>query len=80
MAKAKTAKVKKAHKFVIVEADNWAGLYVDGVLVEQHHDIDLVEWLAKYGVNIKLRHAYNDLQVAESGQLPEDLKDVEFDA
>ena len=76
MAKAKAA---KNHKFVLVEADNWAGLYVDGKLVEQHHDIDFTEWLPKYGVNLKLKYAYNDLQVAESGQLPENLEDVEFD-
>jgi len=79
MAKAKKAKKEQEHKFVLVEADNWAGLYVNGKLVEQHHDIDLVEWLAKYGVPIKLKYAYNDLQVAESGQLPESLDEVDFD-
>ncbi len=77
MAKAK--KVKKDHKFVLVEADNWVGLYVDGELVEQHHDIDLSEWLQKYGVNIKTKYAYNDEQVTEQGTLPENLKDVKFD-
>ena len=52
MAKAKTAKAKKDHKFVLVEADYWVGLYVDGKCVEQHHDIDLADFLRKYGVDI----------------------------
>ena len=77
MAKAK--KAKKDHKFVLVEADNWVGLYVDGECVEQHHDIDLVEYLSKYGVNIKTKFAYNDPQATEQGTLPDFLKDVKFD-
>jgi hypothetical protein len=81
MAKAKTAKAKKAknHKFVLVEADYWVGLYVDGKLVEQHHDIDLADYLRKYGVDIRTKFAYNDPQVIMSGTLPDSLKDVKFD-
>ena len=78
MAKAKTAKVKN-HKFVIVEANNWVGFYVDGKLVEQHHDVDLTELLPKYGVNIKTKYAYNDPQALYEGTLPENLSDIEFD-
>jgi phosphoserine phosphatase len=77
--KAARAKVKKDRKFVLVEADNWVGLYVDGKCVEQHHDIDLTEWLRKYGVNIRTKYAYNDTQALYEGTLPENLKDVEFD-
>jgi len=81
MAKAKTAKSKKVkdHKFVLVEADYWVGLYVDGKLVEQHHDVDLVEYLRKYGVDIRTKYAYNDPQVTVEGTLPDYLSDVKFD-
>jgi len=79
MAKAKAVKAKKNHKFVLVECDYWVGLYVDGELVEQHHDIDLVPFLKKYGIDIQTKYAYNDPQVTEAGTLPENLKDVKFD-
>lgn len=73
------AKAEKKHSFVLVEADNWVGLYVDGELVEQHHDIDLVEWLSKYGVNIKSKSAYEDPEIVETGRMPEQLSEVKFD-
>lgn len=73
-------KAKKPHKFVLVEADNWCGLYVDGECVEQHHDIDLVEYLRQYGVNIRAKYAYNDPQMVEEGTLPENLSAVRFDS
>jgi hypothetical protein len=82
MAKKKSS---KPHKFVLVEADNWVGLYVDGKCVEQHHDIDLVEWLHKYGVDIRAKYAYNEPCLVGGdawsvpGVLPESLKDIEFD-
>lgn len=72
-------KSNKPHSFVLVEAEDWVGLYVDGKLVEEHHDLDLTDWLSKFGVNIKTKHAYNDRQVTESGTLPDNLNDVEFD-
>lgn len=72
-------KASKKRKFVVVEADNWVGLYVDGECVEQHHDIDLVEWLRKYGVDVRTKFAYNDPQVTEQGTFPESLGEVKFD-
>jgi lipopolysaccharide export system protein LptC len=79
MAKAKTAKVKKDHKFVLVEADYWEALYVDGKLIDQMHTVELVDYLRKFGVNIRTKYAYNDPQVLHEGTLPDDLTDVKFD-
>lgn len=66
-------------EFVLVEADNWAALYVDGTAVEQHHDVDLVDWLKKYGLNIRREEAYSDPAVYEAGEFPAKLRDVKLD-
>ena len=83
--KKKTRKAEKQHKFVLVKADKWVGLYVDGRCVTQQGSIDLTEWLSKYGVNIKTKYAYKDPQVTmiidgqKAGVLPEYLKSIVFD-
>lgn len=68
--------------FVIVEGTDWAGLYVDGKLVAENHSIsqdDLVQQLAKNGVNIRVEelHPKADEQMSEFGRtLPKDFSGV----
>lgn len=69
----------RKHKYVLVDANGWEGLYVDGKCVEQYHDVDLIAWLRKYGLDISFKEAYDDPQVREEGTLPAKLKDIEFD-
>lgn len=67
------------HEFVYVQSDGWEGLYVDGKCVEQYHDVDIVEWLRKYGLNIRREFASNDPQVVTEGTLPKKLSKVQLD-
>lgn len=69
------------HAFVMVEMDNWEGLYIDGILVEEGHcaDVDLIAWLRKYGLNIRHEGAYGDESAAEAGHFPGKLKKLKLD-
>lgn len=69
---------KKWPKFVLVEADDWEALYVDGKCVEQHHHVNLVAQLRAYGIDIESKNAYSDPGL-DSGAYPDDLNKVTFD-
>lgn len=81
MKKPRKKKDPRDFEFVMVEADNWEGLYVNGILVEEGHcsDVDLIGWLRKYGLNISFKSAYNDPEVQQTGTLPQVLKGLKFD-
>lgn len=66
-------------KFVVVNADYWEALYIDGKCVEQHHHVDLISQLKKHGVDIEERAAYEHPGLEEEGEFPQDLDKVKFD-
>lgn len=67
-----------SNKFVVVDADNWQALYVDGECVEQHHEVDLVGQLRQHGVDIVQYGAYEDPSL-EDGGFSDNLSEVKFD-
>lgn len=72
-------------EFVIVNGNEWAGLYVDGRLVDEGHGISeyvLVGHLAEHGVRIRRESlsADADNEMCEHGSgMPTDLSDVALD-
>lgn len=78
------AKIKKgilSHEFVMVEMENWEGLYIDGELADEGHcaDVDLIGWLRKYGLNIRQEFAYEDRSAMAAGRFPGKLKKLKLD-
>lgn len=70
--------------FIIVNANEWAGLYIDGKLVTEGHSIregELVEHLAAHGVCIT-RHELSphaDARMCQNGDtMPTNFSDVEY--
>ena len=70
---------RKFPKFFIVDAADWQALYVDGKCVYQHHEVDFVHELKKYGIDISSAWAEGDPVLRDCDQWPENLKDVVFD-
>lgn len=68
----------KANEIVIVNHDDWQGIYVDGKLLMQDHRLRLSDVLTALG--IKLNERWVDGEWLETeGLLPEDLNEVWFD-
>ncbi len=70
-------------KFCIVNAEDWAGLYVEGQLVDEAHRISedtLVTWLQRHGVDIARHQLSNEGEVdlMDGGGLPTLLSKVSF--
>lgn len=65
----------KQLRLTLVNADDWQALYVDGKLVYQHHEVDLVHWLEKLGlVKIDEVWADNDPYLKEKNHFPEEMR------
>jgi hypothetical protein len=65
-------------EFVIVQVDDWAALYVDGVKEHEGHSIPLFE-LAQVGAIDELRGLDGtpfEQTLIEHGRMPERLEDV----
>ena len=60
----------------IVEADDWAGLYLDGKLIEQGHDIRIDDLLRHLGIKAEILWA-NDEWLNKLGGLPTNLEEVQ---
>lgn len=76
---AASKKNKRVPKFLLVNADYWQALFIDGKCVEQHHEIDLIDYLKDNGVDIEERDAYEHPGLEDEGQFPEDLDKIKFD-
>lgn len=66
-------------KLTLVSCDDWEALYVNGKSYEQGHTVQLVAALRKLGlldIDIEEVEAYNDPYPEETGEFPDDLKDV----
>lgn len=64
-------------KIVIVNADDWQGLYINGVLKFENHSIDLDVFAKFAGVELEEKWC-NDDWLSERGRLPDRLDDVCF--
>jgi hypothetical protein len=60
---------------VIVRADDWKGLYLDGKLVEEGHRVDTIDVLKHLGIKAESVWA-NDEWLGDFGSLPEKLEEV----
>lgn len=64
-------------KMTIVQGDDWEGLYVDGKLVEETHQID---WRARWVKLMGAETVEADYEWLENrGTLPENLEDVKLE-
>lgn len=65
----------------IVNGDDWAGLYIDGQLFSQGHDIYAHHWRSLiqhvFGVNVEHKTA-DDEWLNNRGDLPDNLAEVEM--
>ena len=66
-------KKKKAKpEAVLVTADDWEGLYIDGKLVEEDHRLHLRDVMSYFDVDLKLKK----VDMGKLNNLPALLKDV----
>ena len=66
---------EKSQKIVIVNGDDWAGIYIDGKLQYEGHSISPNDILTVLGIEHKEIECDYDW-LAERGSLPENLKQV----
>jgi len=64
-----------AKSIVLVVVDTWEGLYIDGELKRQGHNIDKVDFLECLGIAFDYKWC-NNKWLEELGELPKNLKDV----
>ena len=72
-------------RLVEVYADDWAGMYANGELINEGHRLrvsDMIEWLSNKGpvhiLSYDCRPA-NDGWLCDRGRLPAKLADVSYD-
>lgn len=67
--------MSKQPRLTIAHADDWTALYVDGKLVSQHHEVDIIDWLDKLNlVHIDEVWADNDPYLEENGHFPDEMR------
>lgn len=72
---------------IIIRADDWEGLFVDGVLVYEHHEIsrrELRELCKEHKINFsEIEEGWvtddYDEYLSVAGGFPEKLEDVEYE-
>lgn len=69
-------------RVVIALGDDWSGLYIDGKLVHEGHNIDET-WMASLlseHLGIDMTAEWVDLDwIYDRGRLPESIEDVEWE-
>lgn len=69
--------------FTIVQASDWMGLYINGSLAEEGHNIGAskaLDWAKSHGPVTKLEHySADDEWLEDIGNLPGQLRQVRFD-
>lgn len=68
--------MKAKPKFVIVRCDDWEGLYKDGILVYEDHEVSVDTIVAQMGLELEEWRADDFLDTYERNRLPEKLSDV----
>ncbi len=69
---------RKLPRIVLVRADDWKGLYLDGKLVEEGHRVDTIDVLHALGIEARQVWA-NDEWLNDRGCLPPSLRDVKHE-
>lgn len=64
-------------KFLLVTADDWQGLYKNGILITEDHTIELQTILKHLGIELEEKECDCNW-IHERGNLPDKLKDVKF--
>lgn len=70
-------RIQEDRGIVLVRADDWEGLYINGELVEEGHSVGVSTVMKKIGINMEERWC-DDNWLYERGRLPKQLKDVVF--
>lgn len=65
-------------KYTLVRGDYWEGLYIDGKLVTEGHEISLAEFAQLLGLDFE-RKCANLNWLETRGSLPDSLKKVKFE-
>jgi hypothetical protein len=64
-----------APEVVVVSGDNWGGLYVDGNLVYEHHNVDREDLMEILGIPFREEYI-EQFQLDELEFMPKKLEDV----
>lgn len=67
----------KIEDIVLVNSDDWQGIYIKGKLVYENHSISCQEFIKHAGLECGYRTADEEF-VAEQGGLPQDLEEVKL--
>ncbi len=67
---------KKINEVVIVDADDWQGLYVNGKLQYENHEIRPDEILKILGINYRIIECDSNWIENQGGRLPKNLEMV----
>ena len=70
--------MKKIPNIVIVNADDWEGLYIDGDLKTEGHSLSLQNVLDILKIHTTFRYDVDYEWLEEIGRLPKSLSDVKF--
>ena len=65
-------------KIVIVEGDNWQGLYIDGELKEQYHSLELYTIFKYLDIPVDFINA-DDEWLRKLGYLPKKIEDIKIE-
>lgn len=63
---------------VLMNADDWQGLYINGELVEEDHKIDLVDAFDRFDIDSFSSletHCVNQEWIEDAGCFPDDIED-----
>jgi hypothetical protein len=76
--KASTSPGSKQSAFVVVRAEEWEGLYIDGRLVVEGHNLTAIDVLAALGIRASSQFCDEDWLADEGCSLPIELGEVKF--
>jgi hypothetical protein len=62
---------------LVTNYDDWEGIYIDGKILDQGHDINWKEVLSNLGFELKIQEADYDW-LAEQGALPDKLENCKI--
>ncbi len=66
------------NKLLILTADDWEGLFIDGKLVTEGHSIPLYEFCEVLGIKVDFKEV-DDEYMCEMGSFPQNLDEIPED-
>ena len=63
-------------KYVVIQCDDWTGMYKDGKLVQEGHEISSRDMCHELGIDFKFDEGVVDDYLMENGRFPENLEDL----